>query len=112
MLILRRFFLTLAVLCLLVGASSTYKRNTCVEPAVRKEWRALSTEEKAEWIRAVNVREVHNTVFRGLNRVDYQCMSHLPHDPALSPRVDPSNSLIPPVNASSSYYDGLASFNQ
>ena len=109
MLILRCFFLTLAILGLLVG--STHKRKACIEPAVRKEWRALSTGEKAEWIRAVNVHEVHNTDFRGLNRVDYQCMSHLPHDPALSPRVDPSISLILLVNASSSYYDGLASFN-
>jgi hypothetical protein len=71
MLILRRFFLTLVIFCLLVGASSTHKRKACVEPAVRKEWRALSTGEKAEWIRAVNVREVHNTDFRGLNRVDH-----------------------------------------
>ena len=36
-----------------------------------------------------------------------QCLSHLPHDPALAPSVDPSISLIPPVNASSSYYDGM-----
>ena len=36
-----------------------------------------------------------------------QCLSHQPHDPALAPSVDPSISLIPPVNASSSYYDGM-----
>jgi hypothetical protein len=36
-----------------------------------------------------------------------QCLSDLPHDPALSPSVDPSISLIPPVNVSSSYYDGM-----
>ena len=37
-----------------------------------------------------------------------QCLSHLPHDPSLNPRVNLSVSLIPPVNASSSYYDGLS----
>jgi hypothetical protein len=36
-----------------------------------------------------------------------QCLSRLPHDPALTPSVDPSVSLIPPVNTSSSYYDGI-----
>ena len=36
-----------------------------------------------------------------------QCLSHLPHDRALAPSVDPSISLIPPVNASGSYYDGV-----
>lgn len=36
-----------------------------------------------------------------------QCLSKMPHDPALTPSVDPSVSLIPPVNASSSYYDGM-----
>ena len=36
-----------------------------------------------------------------------QCLSHQPHDPALAPSVDPSISLIPPVNASGSYYDGM-----
>jgi hypothetical protein len=36
-----------------------------------------------------------------------QCLSQTPHDPALAPIVDPSVSLIPPVNASSSYYDGM-----
>ena len=34
-------------------------------------------------------------------------MSQQPHDPALTPSVDPSISLVPPVNASSSYYDGM-----
>ena len=37
-----------------------------------------------------------------------QCLSQLPHDPALTPSIDPSVSLIPPVNASSSYYDGTS----
>ena len=37
----------------------------------------------------------------------FQCLSKLPHDSSLTPSVDPSVSLIPPVNASSSYYDGI-----
>jgi hypothetical protein len=36
-----------------------------------------------------------------------QCLSHQPHDPALAPSVEPSISIIPPVNASGSYYDGM-----
>ena len=36
-------------------------------------------------------------------------MSQLPHDSALTPSVDPSVSLIPLVNISSSYYDGMIS---
>ena len=34
-------------------------------------------------------------------------MSHVPHDSALTPSVNPSVSLIPPVNTSSSYFDGM-----
>jgi hypothetical protein len=34
----------------------SYEKYTCTNPAVRKEWRAITTEEKAEWIRAVHVR--------------------------------------------------------
>ncbi|KAH8994117.1 Di-copper centre-containing protein [Lactarius hatsudake] len=52
----------------------------CTKPSVRREWRAFSAQEKAAWIRAVN------------------CLSHLPHDPALTATVDPSISLIPPIN--------------
>jgi hypothetical protein len=39
-----------------VGVSCSYGPGPCTKPAVRKEWRAFSTCEKAEWIRAVNVR--------------------------------------------------------
>ena len=38
------------------AVSSLYIRSTCTNPVVRKEWRAITTDEKAEWIRAVNVR--------------------------------------------------------
>lgn len=34
-------------------------------------------------------------------------MSKMPHDSAMTPSVDPSVSLIPPLNTSSSYYDGI-----
>ena len=40
----------------LVGVSCSYGPSPCVNPAVRREWRAFSASEKAEWIRAVNVR--------------------------------------------------------
>jgi hypothetical protein len=47
---------TLAVLWSAVGVSCSYDPRSCTNPAVRKEWRAFGTKEKAEWIRAVNVR--------------------------------------------------------
>ncbi|KAJ6571409.1 Di-copper centre-containing protein [Mycena capillaripes] len=59
----------------------------CIKPAVRKEWRTLSVAERTEWIDAV------------------KCLANLPHDEGLTPTVDRSISQIPPVNASSSYYD-------
>ena len=45
----------LAILWSAIGVSCSYDPCLCTKPAVRKEWRALSTEEKVEWIRAVNV---------------------------------------------------------
>jgi len=42
-----------------VGVSCSYGPGPCTNPAVRKEWRAFSASEKAEWIRAVNVRMGH-----------------------------------------------------
>jgi tyrosinase len=79
----------LAFLWSALAVSCAYIKNPCSNPVVRQEWRALSTDEKAEWIRAVD------------------CLNQQPHDPALTPSVDPSVSLIPPVNASSSYYDDI-----
>ncbi|KAI1794064.1 Di-copper centre-containing protein [Ganoderma leucocontextum] len=61
----------------------------CTSPSVRKEWRTLSTDEKAAWIAAVN------------------CLASLPHDPNLAPTVDRSISNIPAVNESGSYWDDL-----
>ncbi|KAH8976448.1 Di-copper centre-containing protein [Lactarius deliciosus] len=75
-----------AIILSIIGALSK-KACQCTKPSVRREWRAFSAQEKAAWIRAVN------------------CLSHLPHDPALTATVDPSISLIPPINASGSYYD-------
>ena len=35
---------------------SSYEGCSCTKPAIRREWRAFSADEKAEWIRAINVR--------------------------------------------------------
>ncbi|KAN0118256.1 Di-copper centre-containing protein [Russula decolorans] len=85
----RTLSVALVIIWSAVAVSCSYGKGPCTKPVVRKEWRAFSTTEKTEWIRAVN------------------CLSHQPHDPALAPSVDPSISLIPPVNASGSYYDDL-----
>ena len=52
----KTFLFSLVILCSLANVSCSYYPRTCAEPAVRREWRAFSTEEKAEWIRAINVR--------------------------------------------------------
>src|ERR1700753_4462798 len=36
-----------------------------------------------------------------------QCLANSPHDPSLSATVNPALSLIPPINQSSSRFDGL-----
>ncbi|KAJ3866692.1 Di-copper centre-containing protein [Lentinula novae-zelandiae] len=64
-----------------------FAHANCTNPAVRREWRTLSTDERANWISAV------------------QCLSELPHDPALTPYVNPDD--IVSVNASGSYYDDI-----
>lgn len=61
----------------------------CNTPQVRREWRSFSTDEQAAWLNAI------------------KCLANQPHDSALSPSVDPSESSIPPVNPSSSYYDDV-----
>ncbi|KAJ6461251.1 Di-copper centre-containing protein [Mycena vitilis] len=61
----------------------------CTNPAVRKEWRTLSTAQRTEWIAAVT------------------CLANLPHDEGLTPTVNRSISDIVALNASSSYYDDL-----
>ena len=47
--------IALAILWCAVGVSCSYDPCPCTKPAVRREWRTFSTEEKVEWIRAVNV---------------------------------------------------------
>jgi hypothetical protein len=37
-------------------ALTTVRAALCESPSMRKEWRALSVDERAEWIKAVNVR--------------------------------------------------------
>ncbi|KAF8470986.1 Di-copper centre-containing protein [Russula ochroleuca] len=58
--------IALAFLWSALAVSCSYE-CPCIKPAIRREWRAFTTEEKAEWIRAV------------------KCLSQLPHDPALTP---------------------------
>jgi len=109
----RIFFVSLAILSSALGVSCSYGPCSCTKPAVRKEWRTFSTEQKAEWIRAINVSI--DTLLAFNDRLaealsGFQCLSKLPHDPALTPSVDPSVSLIPPVNKSGSFYDGTIHF--
>jgi tyrosinase len=59
----------------------------CLIPRVRKEWRSISSEERASWINAV------------------KCLAKLPHDPKIVPTIDPALSLIPPVNPASTFFD-------
>lgn len=71
-----------------IDTSALSKYPRCESAAVRREWRSLSVDEKANWISAVN------------------CLANLPHDDALRPTFDTAFSRIPIVNSSSSYYDG------
>jgi tyrosinase len=99
----------LAIVWSAAAVSGFYGKRPCTTPVVRREWRAFSVYEKSEWIRAVNVRVSLTSNDCHSETVFYlQCLSNLPHDPGLAPSVDPSVSLIPPVNASGSYYDGMS----
>ena len=106
----RTLSVALVIIWSAVGVSCSYGRRPCTKPAVRREWRAFTNKEKAEWIRAVNVR-IRISLALAVISSDavfwLQCLSHQPHDTALVPSVDPSISLIPSVNASGSYYDGM-----
>lgn len=72
---------------LTLTVSAPDRPSHCKHPAIRKEWRALSSRERTEWIAAV------------------KCLATLPHDESLSPMVKPSD--IVRVNASGSYYDDI-----
>ncbi|KAJ7624811.1 Di-copper centre-containing protein [Roridomyces roridus] len=63
--------------------------SSCTTPVLRREWRALTREERAHWIGAV------------------KCLSNLPHDPNLVATVDPAISGIGSIDTSASYYDDL-----
>jgi hypothetical protein len=107
MFIRKSLSLALVILWSTVCVFCTYDPSCpCTQPAVRREWRAFSTEEKAEWIRAIKVR-MATLLETGLTKVEIQCLSKLPHDPAMTPSVDPSVSLIPPLNTSGSHFDGM-----
>ncbi|PBK66344.1 Di-copper centre-containing protein [Armillaria solidipes] len=69
------------------GARDT-EHGGCQNPSVRKEWRSLTDDEKADWISSI------------------KCLAHLPHNPNLSPTVKPDN--IPPVNETGSYWDDIS----
>jgi len=110
MFVYRILSVALAILWSALGVSCSYDPCPCTKPAVRKEWRTFSAHQKAEWIRAVNVSILPHIDGLSEALIRFQCLSKLPHDPALTPSVDPSVSLIPPVNKSSSYYDGMIQF--
>ena len=57
MLVYKLLSVTLAFLWSAPRVFCSYEEHPCTKPAVRREWRAFSTKEKAEWIRAVNVRK-------------------------------------------------------
>lgn len=106
MFVRKSLLVALAILWSTVCVFCSYDPYSCTKPTVRREWRAFSTEEKAEWIRAIKVRI--DTLIGHFAKAIFgiQCLSKQPHDSALAPSVDPSLSLIPPVNTSSSYFDG------
>jgi len=62
----------------------------CIKPKVRKEWRCISADERAAWMKAV------------------KCLAELPHNPNIAATVDPAISVIPPINQNSSYYDDFS----
>jgi hypothetical protein len=81
--------------------------NSCQKPRVRREWRSLELDERADWIRAVNVCvSVVLSLFKTLTTY-LKCLADLPHDPKVVPSVPANVSLIPPVNTTSSFYDGM-----
>ncbi|KAF9785223.1 Di-copper centre-containing protein [Thelephora terrestris] len=62
----------------------------CTSPKVRREWRCISPDERAAWMKAV------------------KCLTKLPHNPDIYVTVDPAVSLIPAINPNSSYYDDFS----
>jgi hypothetical protein len=56
MLVYKLLSVALAFLLSALRVSCSYEECACTKPKVRREWRAFSRDEKAEWIRAINVR--------------------------------------------------------
>jgi hypothetical protein len=56
MLVYKLLSVALAFLLSVLRVSCSYEECPCTKPKVRREWRAFSRDEKAEWIRAINVR--------------------------------------------------------
>jgi tyrosinase len=82
-------FLGLVRVLLLSLLVSVVVADGCEKPKVRREWRKLSSDERSEWIKAVN------------------CLTTLPHDTNLAPIVPPNESLIPPIDKDTTFYDDL-----
>jgi len=59
----------------------------CENPSIRREWRSMPREERAQWIAAV------------------KCLNKLPHNPALVQTYNTTYTQIPPLNPDSSYLD-------
>jgi len=83
-------FLDILRVVLLSSLFLTSVNAACKSPRVRKEWRSISSAERAAWIKAVN------------------CLAGLPHDSKVAPTVNRSVSLIPPMTSNSSYFDDFA----
>ena len=49
------FLSVVRVLLLCLYASAAVANNKCLKPKVRREWRKLTQDERADWIGAVNV---------------------------------------------------------
>jgi hypothetical protein len=89
--------------------SSVVQSKRCSNPSVHREWNSLSETERAEWITAVKVCVLYysNSCFDSpLTKRYSQCINTLPHNDSLFASVDPALSLIPPINKTSTYYDG------
>ena len=90
--------------------STAANNMKCQNPKVRYEWRKLSGSQRTEWINAVKVFIPSPAVSTMLSSSS-QCLTTLPHDPRLTPSVPTNVSLIPPVNETSSFFDGMQRLN-
>ncbi|KAK7030251.1 hypothetical protein VNI00_014268 [Paramarasmius palmivorus] len=75
----------------------------CKKPAVRREWRALSKHERAEWIRAVNVSCLISRRLKFSLTATVKCLANTPSEGNFVQYVNPND--ISKYNTSGSYYD-------